>query len=332
MSEKPKLRLSGFWMLLSHGEETTPPEEIDAAYAAEIAEYLEHPVPPCTKAQSLKLLKRFHSKPFPTFWNAPIQEYLPAVSEGSMKLEEKFYTHDEAMRRGKELIADLDPKALARAFLYGLAHNAPEYRTALACYYFFKSLPEHEFEKRYIGSSGGREIYSKYDCNICYYRSKPQDEPKMRFWSINITMYHFYFQACMPFFLDPNQALVFLEEYKTLPVPPSSSGDLAFFNQVISVIEAQPENTSPSKLRKALKQSGLLSMNTQQINAFIDMLGYLNILHPDDSFGITVHFIRKRDIREPKNPRTYFAYPVNLWTGKDGIDYEMIDTLFGDLY
>ncbi len=79
------------------------------------------------------------------FWEDSVDEYLPAVSEGSMKLAENVYTHEEAVKHARELISDLNPKDLARAFLYGVAHSAPEYRTALACYYFIKNLPEHEF-------------------------------------------------------------------------------------------------------------------------------------------------------------------------------------------
>ena len=125
-------------------------DEINAAYAEEIRVYQGSPAAPCTKATSLKLLKRCARKDFHDFWTSPIGEYLPAVSEGTMKLCETVYSHDEAIRYAKELISTLSPKELAKDFLYGVAHNVPEYRTALACYYYIKNLPEHQFEKKFL--------------------------------------------------------------------------------------------------------------------------------------------------------------------------------------
>ena len=111
-----------------------------------------------------------------------------------------------------------------------------------------------------------------------------------------------------------------------------SSKDLQFLKEIIALIESLPENTPPSKLRKELKTSGLLKMTIEQLDAFIDMLGYLNILHTDDSFGVTVGHTKEGDMLYPLSDRSYFAHPVNRWTRKCGIDYTMIDMLFGDLY
>ena len=130
--------------------------EVNAAYIEEIKAYQASPISPCDKATARKLLKRFARKDFREFWTTPVLEYLSAVSEGTMKLCETVYPHDEAVRYAKELIATLSVKELAKDFLYGVAHNAPEYRTALACYYYIKNLPAHEFEKKYVGSVVGK--------------------------------------------------------------------------------------------------------------------------------------------------------------------------------
>lgn len=309
-----------------------PTGKVNSKYVEDIKIYLKSPVAPCHKKQSLKLLKQFARKDFPDFWNESVDVYLSAVSEGTMKIAEKVYPHDEAICYAKKLIDAFDVKELARAFLYGVANNAPEYRTALACYYFIKNLPEHQFEKKFIGTNSTGDVYSENTCEICKYNSKLSDEPKMQFWHINVDMEHFYYKALIPFCFNLNTAIVYLEEYKTLPTPNYSSENLQFFNEIIALIESLPENTPPSKLRKELKSSGLLKMTIEQIDALIDMLGYLNILHTDDSFGVTVGHTKERDMLYPLSDRSYFAHPVNRWTRKSGIDYTMIDMLFGDLY
>ncbi|MBR6727352.1 MAG: hypothetical protein IKM08_04090, partial [Clostridia bacterium] len=138
--------------------QTTAPrsDEIQAKYAKEEEDYQKAPVAPCNPSTSLKLLRRFARKDFRNFWTTPVAEYLPAVSEGTMKLCETVYPHDEAVCYAKELIATLSPKDLAKDFLYGVAHNAPAYRTALACYYYIKNLPEHAFERKYVGTVVGK--------------------------------------------------------------------------------------------------------------------------------------------------------------------------------
>ncbi|MBQ8372571.1 MAG: hypothetical protein IJX38_06530 [Clostridia bacterium] len=312
-------------------------DDINAAYIEEIKAYYASPTPPCNKATALKLLKRFARKDFREFWTTPVLEYLPAVSEGTMKLCETVYPHDEAIRYAKELIATLSVKVLAKDFLYGVAHNAPEYRTALACYYYIKNLPAHKFEKKYVGSIIGKDgefedRYNENRCEICGYQHTVSQEPKMQFWHINVDIGHFYFRALVPFVFDLNTAITFLEEYKTLARPAHSYSNYEHFKKIIEVIENSPQNTTSGKLRKELKQSGLLTMTMDQIETFIDMLGYLNILHPNDSFGVTTGHICERDMLLPLSDRGYAAYPVNRWTRKCGIDYDSISMLFNGIY
>lgn len=312
-------------------------EEVNAAYATEIEAYKTCPAAPCNKATSLKLLKRFGRTDFRDFWFSPVAAYLPAVSEGTMKLCERVYPHDEAIRYAKELISTLSPRELAKDFLYGIAHNAPEYRTALACYYYIKHLPEHEFEKKYVGSIVGKsgeleDRYRESKCEICQYDSALSEELKMQFFHINSDMEHFYFKASIPFVLNLNTAIVFLEEYQTIPRPEHSPADYEHFKKIIEVIERSPQNTTSGKLRRELKQSGLLSMTMVQIEAFIDMLGYLNILHPSDCFGVTFGHTCEKDMLHALSDQSYAAYPVNRWTRKCGIDYDSISMLFDGIY
>ncbi len=154
----------------------------------------------------------------------------------------------------------------------------------------------------------------------------------MHFWHINVDMEHFYFKALIPFNFDLNTAIIFLEEYKTLPRPIHSFADYEHFKKIIEVIENSPQNTTSGKLRRELKQSGLLAMTMEQIEAFIDMLGYLNILHSNDSFGVTAGHIFEKDMLLPLSDRSYAAYPVNCWTREYGIDYDSISMLFDGIY
>ncbi len=312
-----------------------PSEEINARYLCEIRQYAQSPCPACSREQARKLLRKFARTAWRDFWFDDIAPYLPAISEGTMKLRQTYYPHDRAIAYAKELISQLDVKELARDFLYGTAHNAPEYRTALACYYYIQNIPPHSFQKMYLGRSI-RDVYSEVTCEICNYTSghdsKVIEEPKMDFWHSNVDMDFFYFKACVPNHFCLNTAILFLEEYKKQPRPEVSASDFAFFQSIISEIEAAPEDTTPATLRKLLKGNLLKFMTVAQIEAFIDMLGYLNILHKPGTYGVTVAHTLPREMEHPDNIRTYFAYPVYTWKRKHGIDYDAIQFLFDGLY
>ena len=313
--------------------------EINAAYIEEIKSYQAAPAPPCHKTTAHKLLKRFARKDFREFWTTPVLEYLPAVSEGTMKLCETVYPHDEAICYAKELIATLSVKELAKDFLYGVARNAPEYRTALACYscyYYIKNLPIHEFEKKYVGSVVGKDgdfedRYNENRCEICGYQHTVSREPKMQFWHINMDMASFYLNGRMGR-SSLNTAMIFLEEYKRLPRPEHATSDYEHFMKIIDVIENSPSNMTSGKLRRELKQSGLLQMTLDQIEFFINTLGYLDILHSDDSHGMIYAHTPERDMLYPLSDRGYAEHPVNRWTRKCGIDYDSISMLFDGIY
>jgi len=180
------------------------------------------------------------------------------VSEGTMKLCETVYPHDEALRYAKELISTFSVGELAKDFLYGVAHNASEYRTALACYYYIKNLPEHDFEKKYVGSVVGKDgefedRYSERICEICGYMHSVSTEPKMQFWHINMDMASFYFEGRISR-SSLNHAIIFLNEYKKLSRPEHSVTDYEHFKKIIEAIENTPQNMISGKLRRELKQ------------------------------------------------------------------------------
>ena len=154
----------------------------------------------------------------------------------------------------------------------------------------------------------------------------------MQFWHVNISMSWFYINGSIPFSFNLNEAILFLEEFQKLPPVETSIEDYYYFLEIMNLIDSLPENITSGRLRDELKHSGLLKLTKDQIAAFIDMLGYLNILHTSDCFGVTKQHICERDMLPPLSDRTYYAYPVYRWTGKYGVDRESIQELFEGCY
>ena len=326
------MNLSDTLQLLSNDFSAFSSTDINAAFDAEIAAYHREPPLPCNAQAAKKMLAKFSRKSFREFWEEPISVYLPAVREGTMKLSLPVLSHQEALTVAHELMKSLSEADLARAFLYGTAHNAPEYRTALACWHFIRNLPSHDFTPAFLGTAFGNDRYSNSICSICDHSSKPINENKCAFFFANHRMAAFYLTGHLGHHLSLNVAIETLCEFRNLPTPQASSADLAYFMDIMRFIEQLPASTTSSKLKKELKRSGLLSMTLEQIENFIDLLGYLNILHPADAFGVTVRHINYRDMRDPTTRYNNRAYPVNLWKGSDGIDYDSIHILFDHLF
>lgn len=306
-------------------------DKINQKFESEIELYRVRPTLPCTKQEAIKLLKKFDRTDFNKFWTESIGQFLPAVSTGVMKITGHFLPHDEAFKYAKQLAVKFERNSLAQAYLYGIASGKPEYCTALASYYYILNLPDHKFVKKYIGNNG-KDIYSDETCEICAYHSVPSPEPKMRFWHINVSMSWFYLYARMSFRFNLNEAILYLEEFQKLSAPCCSKDDYRFFLEVISVIENLPKGITPYKLRENLKSSCLLKMTNEQLNDFIDMLGYLNILHTPDCFGVTKEHICEKDMKLPLSDRSYNAYPVHRWKSDYGVDRDAVEALFGDCY
>ena len=152
----------------------------------------------------------------------------------------------------------------------------------------------------------------------------------MQFWHINVDMEHFYLNGRMGR-SSLNTAIIFLEEYKKLSRPEHAITDYEHFKKIIEVIENTPQNMTSGKLRRELKQSGLLPMTLDQIEIFINTLGYLDILHSDDSHGMIYTHTPQRDMLYSLS-EGYAEHPVNRWTRKCGIDYDSMSMLFDGIY
>ncbi len=307
--------------------------DAEADLSENVKKYEKEPCRPCDKARSLKLLKDFSGLYFRDFWLSPTDKYFPAIAEGTLKLCEKKYPHEKAVRYAKELVKSIDKKEAARAFLYGVAHNKPEYIGALPCLYYAESLPEHGFEPYYVGIFGteqDKKIFDNDTCNICNYCVREKHD-KDAFYSVNSKMNLMYFRGCPPLFITLNSAILYLEEYKRLPSPEYAEEDRETFFRLLGFIEKQPENSTPSKLRDAIKKSGIINTTKDRLSSILDALGYLNILHSPTSGGYAVEHTTEREMESPDAIKTDFAFPVNLWKGKYGVDRESADKIFGDL-
>lgn len=69
-----------------------------------------------------------------------------AKKEGYLFDYPAYKTHEETLAGVSSLLARIDPKDVANAFLFSLSTRRLEYRSALGSYFYAKAIPEPQSE------------------------------------------------------------------------------------------------------------------------------------------------------------------------------------------
>ena len=107
--------------------------------------------------------------------------------------------------------------------------------------------------------------------------------------------------------------------------------DSATFIAAVRLAESIPSNKKVGAYKQVLHKSKLLPLTDDEAQEFINVLSYLNILHPKDMFGYAEKYTPPQEQKEADEHKNDYAYPVCHWKGADGVDYKMIEKLFGKL-
>ena len=300
-------------------------EKINIQFDADVLKYKENPVRACDQKTSLKLLREFErdSIEFVTkFWPNSVEKYLPAVSEGTMFLAEERFPHFEAIKIARERADALSYRDVAQAFIYGVARGVPAYRTALPAYLHIKNIPEHEDE--YLTDD---QCHTSPYCMLCNYTASSK-ETKMSFMWINSMQYcRIYLGGYLG-----NQSLddssFLLREFAKMPKVEVTKADYQLFIDSLKLVEQLPKEKKIGAYKDLLSKSKILPLTIKEIPSYLDILGYLDILHTDEHRGITKKFIRIQDMEEAIEHKNDYGYPVRFWRVKNGVDWDRVNELF----
>ena len=280
----------------------------------------------CDDKRAKVLLKKWYNN---SYKENSIVTYLPAIKNGLMRKGEKYYSHNQIIEKGKRICESINQKELAHAFIYGIAHNDPEYRYPLIAYYHFMNTPSHDLaeDTRYRSDKIKK-------CAKCGY-SEYNKSIKSSFDSVNLSLAKFYFGYPEVYSMDLNSSIIYLEEYLKLPKVKSTVDDFNLFIDSISFI-ASLDNAYPFEISEKLYKSKILPMTKEQVRTYLNLLGHLNILHHPKTVGIAKAFTSASDIdildhMYTKSAGNEFTYPFRLYNTAFGVDFYSIDYVFYSL-
>lgn len=303
-------------------------EKINRQFDEEILKFKENPPSACDQKTALKLLREFERDTIAfasKFWPNSVEKYFAAIAQGTIFWGEERFSHSEAIATARKRVDALSYEDVAKAFIYGVTRGVPAYRTALPAYLHIKNIPEHD--DRYLCAD---PYHTSPRCDFCDYVA-PSVETKMSFMWINSRQYHRIFIGGYLGRQSLEASSFLLREFAKLPKVTVTQEDYQVFIDSLKLAEQLPSEKKIGAYKDILQKSKPLPLKAKEIPSYLDILGYLDILHTDEHRGITKVFIRTRDMKEAEEHKNDYGYPVRFWRAENGVDWERVKDLFSDI-
>ncbi len=237
----------------------------------------------------------------------------------------KTEPHQETLQKLKSVVAQIDPKDVADAFLYSLSTRNLEYRSALGSYYYAKAIPAHTLMP-------GRDVAPEA-ASYCYFCGWDM-------WKTVPGRYEIFggsyekrrrekgFGGSSS---DVNYMLYDLEQFLRLPKVTPSQEDRQMFTNILSCVGRLKSSDKAGALRNEIIKAKILKSNRLEVMGLLDELGICGILAGKEYPPYDVRFANLYE-RAPAESKNDFAYPVNRWRAEDGINTEKLKEVFGDTF
>ena len=302
---------------------------INKQFDEEILKFNENPPRACDHKTALKLLRAFERDSIDfgaKFWPDSVEKYLPAVVEGTMFLGEEPFAHNEALKIARNRVENLSYQSVAHAFIYGVARGIPAYRTALPAYLHIKRIPEQSEEHL-----SNDTVHTSPCCDFCHYHAASV-ETKMSFMWINSMQYCRIYMGGYLGGQGPTDSSFLLREFMKMPKVVATKEDYQLFIDSLMLIEQLQSKKKIGAYREILQKSKILPFKAREYQPYLDILGYLDILHTEEHHGATKKFISYQDMKEADEYKNDYGYPVRFWRAENGVDWKRVHELFDDIF
>ena len=258
--------------------------------------------------------------------NISQEELTAAKRQGYLFDYPEFESHSETLIRRYDLLTHIDPKDVANAFLFSLSTRKLEYRSALGSYYYLSAVPEHDFMKSHnetLAAAGGH-------CYLCGW-SALKTTPSRQSIKSGYNFYNWlrYKYGGIPIgTIGINYALFDLEQFIKLPKVTPTEKDKQIFRNILSCVDCLKSSDKAGKLRDTITKAKILKSNKDEVSVLLGELGICGILASNDFPAYDTYFANEYE-RDPVEYKNDFAYPVNRWHARDGINTEKLNAVFG---
>lgn len=216
--------------------------------------------------------------------------------------------HDQAVAESFDAFINCNKSEVSDNFLVGLSRAEPELRAALSAYAIMTTFPKHGFIQN-----------ASLNCADC--AMMREESVDLSF--INIARY--FIGGVLN--RKPYTLAFCLQAHQKTQKKQPSFDDINIFIDVLDVVADSPSNETPSSLYKKIRKISGIKLSVEQARHFIDTLGYAGILDTKRHQGFIFKYATHLAPR--KSHSSDWAYPVDFWTGADGVNLEGVNYWFG---
>lgn len=224
------------------------------------------------------------------------------AKKAGLMFEAAMQTHESAQEEVFKELSICNKKNITDLFLASLSSNRLDWRIGLPVYAIMQTFPMHIFEP------ASSELLNQ--CSLCC--SNPREILQLSFFS-QIRFFVGGAVCC-----DIYEYAFVLKQNNLLHLVKPEQKDFAIFSNILYILKNADTKDTPSKLLKKLKVKGFKA-NEEQKKALLDTLGYCSILETKEHKGFLTKYTNL-GVTPRKSRSSDFHYPVDWWTGADGIN------------
>lgn len=236
-------------------------------------------------------------------------------AQGYMFDPPEIITHDEYMKRLAKIVCSIDPNDVAGAFLYSLSTRSLEYRSALGSYWYAVAVPNHQWPDD-----------KPYHCPICGWH-RWSDRDQNRHSGFNVLNFERYKWGGVRH-TKGQYALFDLETFLLLPKVTPTDEDIKLFADILGCVSEMNPDKKVGELQKIITSKKIIKSNKSELQIMLDILGICGVLSSADHPCYADKFAPCDGSRDPVESKNDYAYPVNRWYARDGINLNRLKIVF----
>ncbi|MBF5004444.1 hypothetical protein [Diaphorobacter caeni] len=239
------------------------------------------------------------------------------LSEVGLVPQIKKMTHNEIVDWLIFERANVSKEAIVEAFLVGVGGGFPQMRCGISAYAYAMHFPSHAYIKKATDIS---------NCSTCLVNVETK---------IDVTFLHRCRLSGSLVGSNPlgDKAAFYLATHREKVGYVEDVGGGIFdegvrlFGLILKLIENSSDKTVPRTLVNDIRKIKELKLTAEQAKFFIDLLGYIGVLQPKGQCCYINEFFG--DVEPRKTHSSDWAYPVDFWTGGDGVNMDAVNFWFG---
>ena len=234
------------------------------------------------------------------------------------------YKHEEVVEKLRQIVKDesLEQKVL-HLFFRIFAKSEPRGIQSMYSYYFAKYLPAHSFTPFEYGEVGD---YKLDRCKISGLKKQSEQNDGKNL---------FDFYIGYPSFYGSTDPLLDLQEVQNSPLKEIDENDINAFRELCEFIEGVDEKVTFSKLESLISKAKILKGSTKISRTWIihllAHLGILNIPHLKEKTILKGFLTYKEqflyELELHRNSKGEVVFPTSFWSGKDGVDKDVMEKI-----